>query len=48
MEKKIEAEIMVKNPKIKFNDIIGMQAMKKTLYEIIVVPTMRPNLFTGI
>ena len=48
MEKKIEAEIMVKNPKIKFNDIIGMQEMKQTLYEIIVVPTIRPDLFTGI
>ena len=48
MDQKIEAEIMVKNPKIKFNDIIGMQEMKQTLYEIIVVPTIRPDLFTGI
>ena len=48
MDKKIESEIMVKNPKVKFNDIIGMQEMKQTLYEIIVVPTIRPDLFTGI
>ena len=48
MDQKIEAEIMVKNPKIKFSDIIGMQEMKQTLYEIIVVPTIRPDLFTGI
>ena len=48
MDQKIESEIMVKNPKVKFNDIIGMQEMKQTLYEIIVVPTIRPDLFTGI
>ena len=48
MDKKIESEIMVKNPKVKFSDIIGMQDMKQTLYEIIVVPTIRPDLFTGI
>ena len=46
MDKKIESEIMVKNPKVKFSDIIGMQEMKQTLYEIIVVPTIRPDLFT--
>ena len=39
---------MVKNPKVKFSDIIGMEEMKQTLYEIIVVPTIRPDLFTGI
>ena len=48
MDQKIESEIMVKNPKVKFSDIIGMQEMKQTLYEIIVVPTIRPDLFTGI
>jgi len=48
MDKKVESEIMVKNPKVKFSDIIGMQEMKQTLYEIIVVPTIRPDLFTGI
>ena len=48
MDQKIESEIMVKNPKVKFTDIIGMQEMKQTLYEIIVVPTIRPDLFTGI
>ena len=48
MDQKIESEIMVKNPKVKFTDIIGMQEMKQTLYEVIVVPTIRPDLFTGI
>jgi spastin len=48
MDEKIESEIMVKNPGVRFNDIIGMKEMKQILYEIIVVPTIRPDLFTGI
>ena len=48
MDAKIESEIMQTNPGVKFSDIIGMQEMKKILYEIIVVPTIRPDLFTGI
>ena len=48
MDEKIESEIMIKNPGVKFNDIIGMKEMKRILYEIIVVPTIRPDLFTGI
>ena len=48
MDEKIESEIMIKNPGIRFDDIVGMKEMKKILYEIIVVPTIRPDLFTGI
>ena len=48
MDEKIESEIMMKNPGVKFDDIIGMKEMKRILYEIIVVPTIRPDLFTGI
>ena len=48
MDEKILSEIMTKNPGVKFSDIIGMNDMKQTLYEIIVVPTIRPDLFTGI
>ena len=48
MDQKIESEIMSKNPGVKFSDIIGMKDMKQTLYEIIVVPQIRPDLFTGI
>ena len=48
MDQKIMSEIMSKNPGVKFSDIIGMNEMKQTLYEIIVVPTIRPDLFTGI
>ena len=48
MDQKIESEIMVKNPNVKFSDIIGMNDMKQTLHEIIIVPTIRPDFFTGI
>ena len=48
MDEKVMSEIMSKNPGVKFSDIIGMKEMKQTLYEIIVVPTIRPDLFTGI
>jgi len=48
MEEKIATEIMQTNPGVKFSDIIGMQEMKKILYEIIIVPQIRPDLFTGI
>ena len=48
MDEKVESEIMSKNPGVKFSDIIGMKDMKQTLYEIIVVPQIRPDLFTGI
>ena len=48
MDEKIASEIMSSNPGVKFSDIIGMEEMKKILYEIIVVPTIRPDLFTGI
>ena len=39
---------MQKSPGVKFSDIIGMKDMKQTLYEIIIIPTIRPDLFTGI
>ena len=48
MDAKIANEIMQTNPGVKFSDIIGMQEMKKILYEIIIVPAIRPDFFTGI
>jgi len=48
MDEKIATEIMQTNPGVKFSDIIGMKEMKKILYEIIIVPQIRPDLFTGI
>ena len=48
LRSKIENEIMCKKPGVKFDEIIGMQSAKKILNEIIVLPTLRPEFFTGI
>ena len=48
MDAKIESEIMITNPGVKFSDIVGMEELKQMVYEIIIIPTIRPDLFTGV
>ena len=48
MLSKIESEIMSSNPGVKFSDIVGMKELKQIIYEIIIMPTVRPDLFTGL
>ena len=48
MDNKIASEIMVTNPGVKFSDIVGMKDLKQMVYEIIIIPTIRPDLFTGV
>ena len=48
MDNKILSEIMVSNPGVKFSDIIGMKELKQMINEIIIIPTIRPDLFKGI
>ena len=48
MREKILSEIIDTKPEVKFCDIIGLQLAKQTLKEIIVLPTIRPDLFTGL
>lgn len=48
MEAKIENEIMLSKPNVKFSDIIGMNNLKQIIYEIIIMPNVRPDLFTGL
>lgn len=45
---RILSEIVDNSPNIKFDDLIGLQSAKQTLNEIIVLPSMRPDLFTGL
>ena len=48
MDAKIMSEIMSTNPNVKFSDIIGMENLKQILYEIIIMPNIRPEFFTGL
>jgi len=45
---KIYNEILDNKPNIKFEDVIGLESAKQTLKEIIVLPNLRPDLFTGL
>ena len=42
----IEAEIE-KSPNVSYDSIIGLKFAKNTLFEIIVWPVLRPDLFKG-
>lgn len=44
----IENDIVDRSPKISWKDIAGLQFAKKTIYEIIVWPMMRPDIFNGL
>ncbi|XP_063957422.1 spastin-like [Lytechinus pictus] len=41
-------EILDSGPKVTFNDIAGQQAAKQALQEIVILPALRPELFTGL
>lgn len=41
----IEALIVREKPKVRFNDVAGLDEVKRALYESIIYPTKRPDLF---
>ena len=45
---KILSEIVDNKPNVKFTDVIGLAQAKQILKEIIVLPNLRPDLFTGL
>ena len=45
---KIISEIVDTKPGIKFSDVIGLDQAKQNLKEIIILPNLRPDLFTGL
>ena len=45
---KILAEIVESKPDVKFDDVVGLKEAKQILKEIIIIPNLRPDLFTGL
>ncbi|KAJ3219914.1 hypothetical protein HDU67_008443 [Dinochytrium kinnereticum] len=45
---KILNEIVVNGPSVTWSDIVGLDAAKQALREIVILPTLRPELFTGL
>jgi SpoVK/Ycf46/Vps4 family AAA+-type ATPase len=45
---KILSEIVDTKPGVKFSDVIGLDQAKQNLKEIIILPNLRPDLFTGL
>ncbi|KAJ3326011.1 hypothetical protein HDV06_002396 [Boothiomyces sp. JEL0866] len=41
-------EILVSKPNVKWEDIVGLEQAKSALHEIVVLPYLRPELFTGL
>jgi len=48
MYQRIEEEIVDKSPGVKFSDVKGLRDIKQALFETIIMPTSRPDIFTGI
>ena len=45
---KILSEIVERKPDVKFDDVVGLVEAKQILKEIIIIPNLRPDLFTGL
>ncbi|KAI9366769.1 P-loop containing nucleoside triphosphate hydrolase protein [Zopfochytrium polystomum] len=48
MANRIMSEVVVNGPSVTWDDIVGLEAAKQALREIVVLPTLRPELFTGL
>jgi len=48
MYQRIEEEIVDKSPGVKFNEVKGLLDVKQALFETIIMPISRPDIFTGI
>lgn len=46
--KAIEAEILDNSTKVQWDDIYGLDEAKRALHEMVVLPAMRPDLYTGL
>ncbi|KAK8824706.1 hypothetical protein WA556_005400 [Blastocystis sp. ATCC 50177/Nand II] len=47
-EKMVVENVLDSSPSVKWEDIAGMKYAKKVLYETVILPSKRPDLFTGL
>jgi spastin len=47
-ENQIRAEMLDSSPGVKWDDISGLAFAKQTLQEAVILPNLRPDLFTGL
>ena len=45
---RIESEIVDSGPPVMFDDIAGLEDAKRSLHEMVIMPQLRPDLFTGL
>eukprot|EP01083_Nonionella_stella_P035492 96822_1 len=48
LRSRIEGDVMTKNPDLSFADVIGLNNVKLALYETIILPYIRPDLFESV
>lgn len=48
LREKILSEVLNSKPNVKFNDVIGLKYAKQSIKEMIILPSLRPDLFTGL
>ena len=48
LRERVLSEIIDTAPGVKFTDVVGLDSAKQILREIIIIPNLRPDLFTGL
>ena len=48
LKERILSEIVDNSPGVSFSDVVGLDSAKQILKEIIIIPSLRPDLFTGL
>ncbi len=48
LKERILSEIVDNSPGVSFTDVVGLDSAKQILKEIIIIPSLRPDLFTGL
>jgi SpoVK/Ycf46/Vps4 family AAA+-type ATPase len=44
----VSSEVLVSSPGVGWSDIAGLEATKQVLQEAVVLPSIRPDIFTGL